>query len=202
LFLDLLLSPIASIINHGIDDHDDAQDLCDGLDGKSLLIVVRSIPKPILIFATDGMIELSTGALHPVDAEITGTIIELNRLLFIDRHTPIRESRVEVVGDLDIADRFRELLLCARPDLEETLANWFGKSLTAQMTSFSRETRDWAADISEHLPERVVDYLQDDNRQLPTRSEITQHFAAVDELADTTVQLEKRFDKLTGKQCT
>ena len=202
MLLNLLLSPIASIINHGIDDHEHAQDLCDGLDGKSLRVVARSIPSPILILATDGMIELSTDTQHQADAEITGTIIELNRLIFDNQQTPISESRIEANGDLDIAERFRELLLCARPDLEKTLTDWFGKSLSAQLSSFSRETRDWAADVSESLTERATDYLHKDSGQLATRSEVALYFTAVDELADTTARLEKRLKNLIGEQST
>jgi len=202
LLFDLLLSPVASIINRGIDDHDDAQNLCDALDGRSLRIVAKPLPKPILISAADGMIDVASDMQRQADAEITGTIIELNRLMFIDSHAPIREGHVEVVGDVEIADRFRELLLCARPDLEEKLTDWFGESLASQLSSFTRDTRDWAADLAEDLTDRATDYLHEDAGQLPARNEINAHFDAVDEFANDTERLEVRLSRLTEKQST
>jgi len=116
--LDMLLRPMAAVINRGIDDNDRAQDLCDALDGRALRIVARPLPEPVVIAAADGLVEISCDGQHDVDVEITGTLLELNRLMFIDNRAPIREGRVEITGDVEIADRFRELLLCARPDLE------------------------------------------------------------------------------------
>ena len=79
-----LLSPVASAINRGIDDNDEAQNLCDALEGRSLRIAAKPLPFSVLISATDGMVELSSDTQQPADAEITGTLIELNRLMFID----------------------------------------------------------------------------------------------------------------------
>jgi ubiquinone biosynthesis protein UbiJ len=202
LFFDLLLSPVASIINRGIDDNDDAQNLCDALDGRSLRIVAKPLPKPILISAADGMVDVSSDTQKQADAEISGTVIELNRLMFIDSHAPIREGHVEITGDVEIADRFRELLLCARPDLEEELADWFGASLASQLSSFTRDTRTWAADLAEDLTDRATDYLHEDAGQLPAHNEINSHFAAVDELVNDVERLQTRLDRLTEKQST
>ncbi len=202
MLFELLLSPAASIVNRGIDDNENAQDLCDALDGRSLRIVARPLPLPILISANDGMVDVSADSQRQADAEISGTVIELNRLMFIDRHAPIREGHVEVIGDTDIADRFRELLLCARPDLEEVLAEWFGDSLASQLSSFAHETRDWATDITEGIAERTSDHLHEESGQLPTRNEIKTHFDAVDQFVNAVERLDARLGRLTEKQST
>ncbi len=197
-----LLSPAAAAINRGIDDSDDAQDLCDGLEGQSLRIVARPMPLSILISAADGMIDLSSDQTRQADAEISGSLIELNRLMFIDNQAPIREGHVEVTGNIDIADRFRDLLLHARPDLEEQLADWFGESMAAQVASFARETRNWVTDVAEDLAERMGDTLHEDTRQLPEQKEINKHFNAVDELVNDIERLEARISRLTEKSST
>jgi len=202
LLFESLLSPVASAINHGIDDNDEAQTLCDALEGRSLRIVAKPLPSSILITAADGMVHLSSDTQQPADAEITGTLIELNRLMFIDNQAPIREGHVEVIGDVDIADRFRDLLLCARPDMEEKLADWFGESMATQVASFARDTRDWLADVTEDLSERVGDYLHEDSAQLPEQNEINEHFNAVDKLVDDVERLEARISRLAEKQST
>lgn len=202
MLFDLLLSPVASIINRGIDDNDQAQDLCDALDGRSLRIVAKPLPDPILISSADGKVDISSDAQRQADAEITGTLIELNRLMFIDSRAPLREGHVEIIGDVDIADRFRELMLCAQPDLEVKLADWFGASMASRLASFARDTRDRMADVAEDLTERAADYLHEDTRQLPERHEIDTHFAAVDEFVNSIERLEARIDRLMEKQST
>jgi len=196
LLINSLLNPVASIINLGIDANPEAQDLCDALDGRSLRLVIKPLPDPILIASSDGALEASTDAERQADAEITGTLIELNRLMFIDSQAPLREGHVEIIGDVEIADRFRELLLCARPDLEEKLADWFGVSMATQLSSFVRETREWVTDITEDLTDHVTDYLHDKAGRLPTRQEVGTQFAAVDEFVNAVERLEARINRL------
>lgn len=202
MLFDLLLNPVASIINRGIDDSNQAQNLCDALDGRSLRIVAKPLPDPILISADDGLIDISTDDQQQADAEISGTLIELNRLMFIDSRAPLREGHVEISGDVDIADRFRELLLCARPNLEEELADWFGASMASRFTNFARDTRDRMTDVAEDLTERTADYLHESAQQLPVPTEINTHFGSVDEFVNSVERLEARIDRLTEKQST
>jgi ubiquinone biosynthesis protein UbiJ len=202
LLFDLLLSPVASVINRGIDDNDQAQNLCDALDGRSLRIVAKPLPDPILISSTEGIVDISSDAQRQADAEISGTLIELNRLMFIDSRAPLREGHVEIIGDVDIADRFRELLLCAQPDLEEHLADWFGASMASRLASLARDSRDRVVDVTEDLTERAADYLHEDTQQLPVRREIDTHFATVDEFVNSVERLAARIDRLAEKQST
>ncbi len=197
MLIDSLLHPIASILNRGIDDNDDAQDLCDALDGRSLRIAAQPLGKSVLLTATDGMITLSTDTQLIASAEIAGNLIALNRIFFVDRLAPLDESQAEVSGDADIANQFRKLLLCARPDLEEVLAGWLGNSLASHITDFATGTRDWAADVAEDLTERTSDFLQEDAGQLPTSQEVDAHLKNVDELASAVQNMENRLTRLT-----
>jgi ubiquinone biosynthesis protein UbiJ len=196
LLIDPLLNSVASIINLGIDANPKAQDLCDALDGRSLRLVIKPLTGPILIASVDGALEASTDLERHADTEITGTLIELNRLMFIDSQAPLREGHVEIIGDVEIADRFRELLLCARPDLEEKLADWLGAPMATQISSFVRETREWVTDIAEDLTDHVADYLHDKAGRLPTHQEVGKQFAAVDEFVNAVERLEARINRL------
>ncbi len=202
MLFDLLLNPVASVINRGIDENDQAQNLCDALDGRSLRITAKPLPDPILISAVDGLVDISTDDQQQADAEISGTLIELNRLMFIDSRAPLHEGHVAITGDVDIADRFRELLLCARPNLEEEIADWFGASMASRFTHFVRDTRDRITDVAEDLTERTADYLHKSTQQLPVPTEINTHFGTVDEFVNSVERLEARIDRLMEKQST
>ena len=196
MLFDPLLNSVAAIINLGIDANNEAQDLCDALDGRSLRLVIKPLTGPILIASVDGAVEASSDAERQADAEITGSLIELNRLMFIDSQAPLREGHVEIIGDVEIADRFRELLLCARPDLEEKLADWFGTSMATRISSFARETQEWVTDITEDLTDQVADYLHDKASRLPTRPEVATQFAAIDEFVNAVERLDARIERL------
>jgi ubiquinone biosynthesis protein UbiJ len=196
LLIDPLLNSVASIINLGIDANPKAQDLCDALDGRSLRLVIKPLTGPILIASVDGALEAATDLERHADTEITGTRSELNRLMFIDSQAPLREGHVEIIGDVEVADRFRELLLCARPDLEEKLADWLGAPMATQISNFVRETREWVTDITEDLTDHVADYLHDKAGRLPTHQEVGKQFAAVDEFVNAVERLEARINRL------
>jgi ubiquinone biosynthesis protein UbiJ len=196
LLIDPLLNSVAAIINLGIDANPKAQDLCDALDGRSLRLVIKPLTRPILIESVDGSITASTDTERQADAEITGTLIELNRLMFIDAQAPLREGHVEIIGDVEIADRFRELLLCARPDLEEKLADWFGASTATRLSNFARETREWISDITEDLTDQASDYLHDKAGRLPTRQEVGTQYTAIDEFVNAVERVEARINRL------
>ena len=199
MLIEPLLNPLASLVNLGIDAKPEAQALCDRLDGRSLRLAITPLPEPILIAAADGTLEASTDAEREVDTEITGSLIELNRLMFIDNQAPLREGRVEIIGDAEIADRFRELLLLARPDLEDKLTEWFGTQAAESLTSFARETREWLSDIAGDLTDHVSDFLHDRAGRLPTQREADAQFAAVDDFVNAVERLDARIQLLEGE---
>ena len=208
------LTPAAALLNRGIERETAAAELCAELAGRSLIVRVTGLPTGdwrIRLAASEARVEVSSGearagdaaddrAETDADATIIGSPIELNRLMFIDNQAPIREGQVVLEGDTDVAEKFRELLLLARPDWEDKLADWIGESAAFQVSNFVRDFRDWALDSADELAERAGEYLQDDARHVPTPEHANEFYADVDDLANDVERLEARVRRVVDRR--
>jgi len=193
---DSLLQPVAGLINRGIDMDEQVQDRCDALEGRSMRIHARPLNTAVTLMVRDGVIEFETDPTTDVDVEIYGSVIELNRLMFIDNEAPIREGHVELSGNVELADEFRQLLIAAAPDLEEELAEWFGDSAAGQISGLIHSARTFLHDFMEDTGERLAERLRDNTGPLPENSDIQAHMSAVDDLVNDVDRLEARIQRL------
>jgi len=202
--LNTILPPAVELLNRGIQDRPDAARLCEQLVDRSLVTRIEGLPAgPLAIrlsasaTAIDIAIARSTGE---ADAVIAGTPLELRRLMFVDRDAPIRAGRVLFDGDIEVAEKFRALLMAAMPDLESQLAEWVGEPAAFQLTNLVHDLRDWMRDSAEDLIERTSEYLQDDARRVPPHEEVNEFCAAVDDLANDVDRLEARLARLDQRE--
>lgn len=202
---DAFLPPVAALLNRGIHSRRDAAELCEALVGKSFITRIEGLPTGAWAIrmaasfdgvtitpATDEEIEVA-------DVVLSGTPLELRRLMFVDREASIRSGRVTFSGDIETAERFRDLLLVARPDLEGRLTAWLGEPAAFQLTNFARDLRDWVVDSADDIADRASEYLQDEARHVPTPEEVNEFCAAVDDVATDVERLEARIGRVARR---
>jgi len=198
--LNTILPPAVDMLNRGIKDRPHAAELCEQLEGRSLVTRIEGLPGGALaihLSASASTIAIvATQKDVAADAVIAGTPLELRRLMFVDRDAPIRAGRVLFDGDIEVAEKFRELLMAAMPDLESRLVEWFGEPAAFQLTNLVLDLRDWISDSTEDLVERTSEYLQEDARRIPPNEEVEEFCAAVDDLANDVDRLEARLARL------
>ena len=188
------------MLNRGIRERADAAGLCEQLVDRSLVTRVEGLPSGSLAIRLSASATAIDIVIAPdsegADAVIAGTPLELRRLMFVDRDAPIRAGRVQFDGDIEVAEKFRALLMAAMPDLESRLAEWFGEPAAFQLTNLLHDFRDWVRDSAEDLAERTSEYLQEDVRRVPPHEEVNEFCAAVDVLANDVDRLEARLARL------
>ncbi len=188
------------MLNRGIRERADAAGLCEQLAGRSLVTRIESLPSGSLAIRLSASVNVIDIVVAPdsegVDAVIAGTPLELRRLMFVDRDAPIRAGRVRFDGDIEVAEKFRALLMAAMPDLESRLAEWVGGPAAFQLTNLMHDFRDWVRDSAEDLAERTSEYLQEDVRRVPPHEEVDEFCTAVDDLANDVDRLEARMVRL------
>jgi ubiquinone biosynthesis protein UbiJ len=202
--LNTILPPAVEVLNRGIRERPDASLLCEQLAGRSLVTRIEGLPTgslAIRLSASAAAIEIIAAAdVGEADAVIAGTPLELRRLMFVDRDAPIRAGRVLFDGDIEVAEKFRALLMAAMPDLENRLAEWVGEPAAFQLTNLALDLRDWMRDSVEDLVERTSEYLQDDARRVPPHEEVNEFCAAVDDLTNDVDRLEARLARLDKRE--
>ena len=206
MILNAFLPPVEALLNRGIHSRRDAAELCERLVGCSLVTRIDGLPTGPWVVCVSASYEgvslkpADDEAVENADATIAGTPLELQRLMFAERGESIRSGRVSFDGDIEVAERFRELMTIARPDFEERLAAWIGEPAAFQVSNLVNDARDWLLDAADDLAVRSSEYLQDEGRHLPVGEEMNEFCAAVDDLANDVDRLEARIDRLPGNQ--
>ncbi len=138
----------------------------------------------------------SIGA-EAADAEIIGGPFGLLALGGDTPEAVLQRRGVEIRGDAAIAQRFRELGMLLRPDLEEALARVIGDVPAHQIGRFSRLAFSWGQRAAATTMANISEYLAHERRDLVPRNEGEQFLRGVDTLREDVDRLEARLDLLT-----
>ena len=117
----MALRPLEGLMNRSVAASGQAQGLCEALDGRSLLVMVRDTPLALRIGVRDGAIRLSMQAGDDADVVVAGPPASLARVAASGGDAGSRGT-VELSGDPALMRDFQQLLSLAAPDWEEELS--------------------------------------------------------------------------------
>lgn len=197
--------PLESLINRGIAASPEALAVAAELDGMSLDIHVDGTPIALRMVVVAGVVQLSppdTGqnsgqaAGSQATVSLSGPPITMMRLMAGDPQALIRAGDIRITGSTDTADRFRELLQLAKPDIETELGRILGQSAAHQLGSFVRGLGDFSLRAGERFAQRVSEHLTVEKRSLLTQAELDGFLKAVDTLANDVERAAARVERL------
>jgi ubiquinone biosynthesis accessory factor UbiJ len=195
----MLLSPFQSLLNRNIAASSTARALCARLEGRVLALHTEGLPFSLYFKAFADRMELSSAYEGTPSATLSGTPIAFMRLLGPQPEAALRAGSVHIQGDAEVAQTFSELLKHARPDLEEELSRLIGDVAAHQVGNVARSLIDFAQRAASTFTQNVSEYLQEEGRDVPSRTEADEFIADVDKLRDDLARLEARIQALTGK---
>ena len=193
---DPLLRPLQSLLNRNIEGSSRARALLARVSGKSLEVRVASTPLRIRIDATGDRIEISRGGDAAADATIEGTPLSLARLAAPDPAESFRGGGLQITGDAEVAQDFRALLAAAQPDFEEELSRVTGDAFAHYAARLARGALEFGRKARETLAQNVAEYLTEEGRDVPARSEVDAFLEGVDRVREATDRLEVRLERL------
>lgn len=185
------LIPLESLLNRNIAASSAARGLCRRLDAKVLAVHLQGGPS--LYFRSQGeRMRLDTRCEAAPDATLSGTPLSLMRLAGSMPEAALRSGAVHIEGDAEVAQTFSELLAHARPDLEEELSHVIGDVAAHQVGRAARSALAFARHAADTLAQNLSEYLQEEGRDVPSRTEAEEFTAGVDRLRDDVDRLEAR----------
>jgi ubiquinone biosynthesis protein UbiJ len=152
-----------------------------------------------------GRLALLAGEDTPADAVISGSAPALLQLLRGGGTTGTSGtpgaagapgSSVQIRGDAEIANTYRELFAAARPDLEEELSRWVGDLPARYLSQLARSVRTWARRARRTAGENIAEYLQEEGRDLVNKTEMEEFLRGVDGVRDGIDRAEARIRRL------
>jgi len=196
----MLLERLEAILNRNVAESRRAQALARQLDGRAMALRVEGTPLEFYFLAEGGRLAIASRHEGTTDASLSGTPIALLALAGPRAEGALRGGGVRIEGDAEVAQRFRELLEEAQPEFEEELALVFGDVAARRLANLARGVLDWGRKASGSFTGSVVEYLQEEGRDLPTRTEAEEFLAEVDRLRDDAERLEARLARLESRR--
>ncbi|MBF8268681.1 MAG: SCP2 protein [Gammaproteobacteria bacterium] len=105
-------------------------------------------------------------------------------------------GRMEVIGDIGLAQRFQRIIKDLDLDWEEHLSHWLGDTLAHKLGNVVRGSVQFAKATRQTLEQDVSEYLRYEKEVLPETSEVNDYITAIDVLRDDVERLKLRIDKL------
>jgi ubiquinone biosynthesis accessory factor UbiJ len=193
----MLASFIENVLNRGLPRSPRARQLCAELAGRRVAVEVRDVAE--FVVASDGkVLSVSRGGGEGVDARVSGGLVAM--LALAGRSAEgLRRGEVQLSGDAELAERFRELALLLRPDLEEELALAIGDVPAHQIARFARSACDWCKGAADTTVRNVAEYFAHESGDLVSRSEGRQLLSGIDAVRDDVDRIEARIDALARR---
>ena len=190
------LQPFEAVLNRNIAASATARQLCRQLDGKVLALHVTGTPVNVFLRGTGERMEVDTVNTGVATASLSGTPLSLLRLAGARADAALRGGNVHIEGNAEVAQTFSELLKHARPDLEEELSRVIGDVAAHQAGNIARSALAFGRRAADTFAQNVAEFLQEESRDLPTRTEADEFLAGVDKLRDDVDRVAARIKLL------
>jgi ubiquinone biosynthesis protein UbiJ len=190
------LASAEAVLNRNIAASTPGQTLAKRLEGTSLQLDVEGLTR-IRAVCSGGRLTLLAGDDSPADAVISGSAPALLQLFRTGSAAPAgpaaqTRSSVQIRGDAEIANLYRDLFTAARPDLEEELSRWVGDMPARHLSQLAKSVRTWARRARRTAGENIAEYLQEEGRDLITKTEMEEFLRGVDGVRDGVDRIEAR----------
>jgi len=191
------LASAEALFNRSIAASAQAEALARRLQGTSLQVDVEGITR-IRATAHQGRLALLAGEDSAADATIKGSLPALLQLLKAGTNRS-GAAAAQIRGDAEIANRYRDLFILARPDPEEELSRWIGDFPARRLWQFAERTREFAGRARRTIGENIAEYLQEEGRDLVNRTELEEFLRGVDELRESSDRIAARLARLEAR---
>jgi len=194
----MLTATLENVLNRGLPRSPRAQQLCAELAGRRVAVAIAGSPRQVLVESTGLSLKLSAvEAGVAADATISGGPFSLLGRSGAAPEAVLQRGDVRIDGDAELAQKFRELALLLRPDLEDELSLVVGDVPAHQLGRFARAAFGWTRKAAATTVRNAAEYLAHERRDLVPRSEAEQFLQGVDTLREDVDRLAVRIDLLT-----
>jgi ubiquinone biosynthesis protein UbiJ len=186
-------------LNRQIGESTAARDLLAHLRGTSFAVHVEGLGLTVVLHADDQRLRVD-GDTASATATLRATPIDLLRLVNADGISGVKRTHAELKGDLQVAERYAQLLKLARPDLEEEVAKWLGDVPAHALGEAVRGVSAWLRRAGDALRMNTAEYLQEESRAMPAPLEASAFYSDVERLRDDVERAAARLARLERRR--
>jgi len=188
----MLTEAIENLLNRNLPRSPRALELTAELKGKSVRIEARALGWVLRCESLGSSVRLTRAGEATADAEISGSLMNLAALAGAHPEEVIQRGDVSIRGDAEIAQKFRELAMLLKPDVEEELARLIGDTPAHQALRFVKMATNFGRRAAITGVRNVAEYLAHERGDLVPRAEAEDFYRGVERLREDLDRLEAR----------
>ncbi|KTD01719.1 SCP2 sterol-binding domain-containing protein [Fluoribacter gormanii] len=173
----------------------------NAFDNKTLEIIISPLNVNFFIHFKDGEIVLLDCYDREADTVIHSNPLGLIRLSLLpaSKARSLFNDKIRMTGDTELGQQVKKLFDEMDIDWEGHLAHFTGDVVAHQIGSFVRKGMAFKKKLDESLQQNVSEYLQEELRVMPTKYELEDFFAEVDELSLSVERLQAHVNQLISR---
>lgn len=191
-----ILNVIEKILNSYLQLDAETPQRLAALAGKVIAIKFHYPTVTLYYLITKDGIRLVEQYDNKVDVMLETSPLDFLRLSVSHGTASIIATQIKVIGDTETAQQFKELFANLEIDWEEQLSHVTGDFIAHQIGNFFHMITTWAKQSKDILSQDLADYLHEEARLIPSREELQDFFAEIDQLRDSVDRLELRINRL------
>ena len=190
----MLTQAIENLLNRNLPRSPRARELASALVGKRVRVEARDFRWVIIAESLNTSIRLTreTTDGRPPDADISGSLLNLAALASSHPEEVIQRGDVTIRGDAEVAQKFRELAMLLKPDVEEELSRLIGDSPAHQALRLVRLATGFGRRAAQTGVRNVAEYLAHERGDLVPRAEAEDFYRGVERLREDLDRVEAR----------
>lgn len=192
-----LLETAGRVIDYALSRDPVALQALAALAGRSILVEVSDLSVRFCLLPSARGLKLAPVPASEPDVLVRGGIVALiGMILRRPEQGDAAAGRVEIIGDVHLAQRLQSILRNLDIDWEEWLAEWVGDLPARKLCNLGRALRQQARDAWRTLGMDLSEYLRYERDLAVDQTEIEEFADAVDRLRDDTERLAQRLERL------
>jgi len=189
----MLTQAIENLLNRNLPRSPRAQELCDSLKGKAVRIEADGLGWRLDCESLGTSLKLTKAELQRTpDAEISGNLMSLAAMAGPRPEEVIQRGDVRIRGDAELAQKFRELAMLLRPDVEEELSKLIGDTPAHQALRLAKAVTGFGRRAVNTGVRNVAEYLAHERGDLVPRAEAEDFYRGVERLREDLDRLDAR----------
>ena len=193
--LDKTIQPFINMVNRQIAEKTPAFYPNKAFSGKIISMKIRDTDHHIDFIMTENKLQAINDS-DDHDVQITGSLLTFASLIKNSPEEAVRDGLLNFQGDIGTGQKFQELMQYAKPDFEEELSRVFGDMAAQSIGKVNSKVSHWIKDSKNILEQNVSEYLQEEQKILPSKYEFNKFQIAVNKLRDDVDRIEIKFKKI------
>jgi len=184
-------------INRVLQLDEDIQPRLKTLQGKVIAIDVRGLDVPLYLIPEANKLSVYGRFEGEPDTTLRGTPLGLMRM-GLSKHADdaLFAGDVVISGDVELGQKFSEILEAMDIDWEEHLSHFTGDLVAHKMGNAVRSLFSWSQQTVGTLGQDVGEYLQEENEAVPNQDEAESFMSQVDVLRTDVDRMEARVRRM------